>query len=157
MHGVKPSTTCSLSSRSNSQPPMKRYKHVSHPVLRSPAWANILTLPPGDEQISPEVKVQIYTPPGADANKLPLIVYLHGGGWLSGNLNTEDYECRNICAKVHALVVSVEYRVFPFVKFPVPIDDCYLAYQWVSLSRFVDDMYYRTETNGLRHMITPKN
>lgn len=90
-------------------------------------------MPPGDEQILPEVKVRIYTPPGSDNKKLPLVVFAHGGGWISGNLDTEDHLCRTVCAEVPSIIVSVDYRIHPFAKFPTPIDDCYVAYQWVSV------------------------
>lgn len=86
----------------------------------------------GDEQISPEVSIRVYTPPSQRDRKLPLVVFAPGGGWLCGNLDTEDHLCRTLCGEVSCMVVSVDYRKFPEHKFPAPIDDCYAAYQWVS-------------------------
>ena len=73
----------------------------------------------------------MYTPPDASGKKLPAIVFLHGGGWRAGNLDTEDHLCRTVCSEVPMIVVSVEYRIFPWVKYPAEVDDCYEAYQWV--------------------------
>ncbi|KAK4506111.1 hypothetical protein PRZ48_004076 [Zasmidium cellare] len=82
-----------------------------------------------DEKINPNVTVRIYTPPTA-TGKLPLILFLHGGGFHAGNLDTEDHLCRYMCANTPSIVVSVEYRQCLTHKFPVPIDDCYDAYRW---------------------------
>lgn len=82
-----------------------------------------------DEEISPHVKVRVYTPPNAQ-EPLPLVLFCHGGGWIFGNLDTEDHLCRVICARVKAVVVSIGYRLAPEHKFPLPIDDCYAAYEW---------------------------
>ena len=71
--------------------------------------------------MSPEVKVRVYTPPSQGASKLPLVVFAPGGGWLSGNLDTEDHTCRTLCGEVPCIVVSVDYRKFPWVKFPAPM------------------------------------
>lgn len=87
----------------------------------------------GEERLSPEVKLRIYTPPSA-GKALPLIVFAHGGGWISGNLDTEDHLCRTVCSEVGCIIVSVDYRIYPFFEqFSAPIDDCYVAYQWVSI------------------------
>lgn len=59
-------------------------------------------------------------------------MFLHGGGWLAGTLDTEDHMCRDVCGEVHCIVVSVEYRLFPKVGYQVTVDDSYAAYQWVT-------------------------
>ncbi|QIX02403.1 hypothetical protein AMS68_007920 [Peltaster fructicola] len=82
-----------------------------------------------DEQISQHVKVRVYAPPNAQKN-LPLVLFCHGGGWQAGNLDTEDHLCRVVCARVRAVIVSIQYRLAPEHKFPIPIDDCYTAYRW---------------------------
>ena len=88
-----------------------------------------------DEQISEHVKVRIYVPPdpaGTACQTRPCLVFCHGGGWYAGNLDTEDQICRIVCSGVGAMVVSVDYRLTPRVKFPAPIEDVYEAFQWVS-------------------------
>ncbi|KAK5730085.1 hypothetical protein LTR15_000019 [Elasticomyces elasticus] len=87
-----------------------------------------------DEQVNPSVKVRIYHPRQQHEAPLPLIVFCHGGGWIAGNLDTEDHTCRTICGEVKCIVVSVEYRLATH-KFPLPIDDCFAGYQWVRNGR----------------------
>ncbi|KAK5676949.1 hypothetical protein LTS10_010713 [Elasticomyces elasticus] len=82
-----------------------------------------------DEQVNPNVKVRIYHPTQQREAPLPLVVFCHGGGWIAGNLDTEDHTCRTICGEVKCIVVSVEYRLATH-KFPLPIDDCLAGYQW---------------------------
>lgn len=78
------------------------------------------------------VPVRIYTPPGAAGKKLPLAVYLHGGGYLVGDLNTEDPWCRLIAKETPCIVVSVDYRLSTEHKLPVMLDDSVTAFKWVS-------------------------
>jgi len=86
----------------------------------------------------------VYHPPSATdaSSRLPLIVFCHGGGWLSGNLDTEDHMCRTVCAQAACIVVSVDYRIFPFVNFPVPIEDSFDAFQWVRNEQTCPSMSY---------------
>jgi acetyl esterase/lipase len=58
-------------------------------------------------------------------------VFYHGGGWVTGNLDTEDHLCRTICGRADVVVVSGSYRKFPSIKFPENIQDCYDGFQWV--------------------------
>lgn len=77
-----------------------------------------------------EIPIRIYA---ADSGGvLPVLVFLHGGGWVIGDLETHDDACRHIAKASGCLVVSVDYRLAPEHKFPVPIEDCYAAVSWVS-------------------------
>jgi acetyl esterase len=81
------------------------------------------------------IPVRIYTPPGAPAgSKLPLLVYLHGGGWVLGWLDSLDLDalCTYLCTKANCVVVSVGYRLSPENKFPGPVEDSYAGLQWAS-------------------------
>jgi acetyl esterase len=75
-----------------------------------------------------EIPVRVYTP--TDASALPLVVLFHGGGWVTGNLDTHDQMCRLLCDDVGAIVMSVDYRLAPEAKFPSALDDCIAAYEW---------------------------
>lgn len=77
-----------------------------------------------------EIKVRIYTPEGQ--GPFPLFVYYHGGGWVIGDLETADPSCRIIANRTGRVVVSVDYRLSPEYKFPIPVEDSYAALQWVS-------------------------
>jgi acetyl esterase len=75
-----------------------------------------------------DIPVRVYTP--SDAPALPLIVWFHGGGWVTGNLDTHDQVCRLLCDDVGAVVMSVDYRLAPEAKFPAAAEDCIAAYEW---------------------------
>ncbi|MEO1592430.1 MAG: alpha/beta hydrolase [Cyanobacteria bacterium J06632_22] len=63
---------------------------------------------------------------------LPLIVFFHGGGWVTGSLSTHDRFCRRIAKNTGALVMAVDYRRAPWHKYPVPLEDCYDAVLWAA-------------------------
>ena len=77
-----------------------------------------------------EVPVRVYRP-GPDPS-LPLLVWFHGGGWVTGSLETHDHLCRQLCNAAGAIVVSVDYRLAPEAKFPAAVDDCVAAWSWVT-------------------------
>ena len=79
-----------------------------------------------------DVPVRIYTPAGADDEPLPCLVYLHGGGWVLGDLETYDPICRILANRSGYKVVSVDYPLAPEHKFPGPLDACYAATEWVA-------------------------
>ncbi|MBS4214190.1 MULTISPECIES: alpha/beta hydrolase [Neobacillus] len=76
------------------------------------------------------VKIRIYTP--KEEGPFPIFIYYHGGGWVLGDLETCDATCRLIAELTESVVVSVDYRLSPEYKFPIPVNDCYAALQWVS-------------------------
>jgi acetyl esterase len=77
-----------------------------------------------------EIKVRIYTPEGQ--GPFPLFVYYHGGGWVIGDIEISDASCRMLANKTNRIVVSVDYRLAPEYKFPIPAEDSYDALKWVS-------------------------
>ena len=76
-----------------------------------------------------QVPVRIYTPAGS--GPFPVLSWFHGGGWVIGNLETADATARHLAVGAGCVVVSVDYRLAPEAKFPVPFDDCYAATQWI--------------------------
>src|SRR5438445_6973190 len=64
------------------------------------------------------ILVRIYTPAGAQP--MPGLVYLHGGGWARGSLQTHDIVCRALANGAGCIVVSVDYRMAPEHTFPAP-------------------------------------
>lgn len=57
----------------------------------------------------------------------PVILFIHGGGWVVGNLDSHDAICRFLANHTRATVVAVDYRLAPEYKFPVPLQDCSAA------------------------------
>jgi len=77
---------------------------------------------------SRETPLRIYTP--NEHQDLPIILYIHGGAWVAGSLDTHDNLARYLCSKVQAVVVSVGYLHAPEGKFPLPLEQCYDALLW---------------------------
>ncbi len=77
-----------------------------------------------------DVPVRVYVPVTDDAAPLPVCVWFHGGGWVVGSIATNDPTCRALADASGAIVVSVDYRLAPEHKFPIPLDDCYAATEW---------------------------
>ena len=78
------------------------------------------------------IRVRTYHPTAeqpADGG-LPGYLFIHGGGWSQGNLDTAEVECGPVAHQVGAVVCSVEYRLAPEHPFPTPLDDCLAAYEW---------------------------
>lgn len=75
------------------------------------------------------IPIRIYRPAG---ERLPIVVYFHGGGWVLGNIDTHDGYCRSLANASGAIVVSVDYRLAPEHKFPAAVEDAYDAVRWVS-------------------------
>ncbi len=78
-----------------------------------------------------QVSVRIVRPPQASA-ALPVIVYLHGGGWVVGNLHTHDRLIRELATRVQAAVVFVNYSLSPEAKYPTALEECYATVKWVA-------------------------
>lgn len=64
--------------------------------------------------------------------RLPLYVYIHGGGFVTGSVETDDASCRAIATVIPVVVLNVEYRLAPEHKFPVGFEDCHDIVRWVS-------------------------
>jgi acetyl esterase len=67
--------------------------------------------------------------PGEVGGPAPLLVYLHGGGWVLGDLDTHDELCRLICLHAGVHVVSVAYRLAPEHPFPAGLEDALAAWR----------------------------
>ena len=77
-----------------------------------------------------DVRVRIVRPQGAVAT-LPVIVYLHGGGWVLGNARTHDRLVRELAVGAEAAVAFVEYSRSPEVRYPVAIEQAYATARWL--------------------------
>jgi acetyl esterase len=77
----------------------------------------------------PAVPVRVYTP-GEDV--AATLVYLHGGGWFTGDLDYPDELCRFLARDAGLRVVSVDYRLAPEHPYPLPLDDAEAALVWAA-------------------------
>ena len=87
-----------------------------------------VTYPGGDGS---QIAARIYKPSGATAGLLPVVLYIHGGGWVIADLDTYDGSPRVLAKKTNAIFVSVHYRQAPENKFPASHEDTVAAYKWV--------------------------
>lgn len=61
------------------------------------------------------------------SNIKSIIIYIHGGGWVTGSVNSYSKVCMDIAKNTSNLVVAIDYRLAPEHKFPIPLEDCYRA------------------------------
>ncbi len=85
---------------------------------------------PGPED-GGEVPVRIYTPEGL-AQPVPGLIYLHGGGFVLGGLESEHGICINLCRSLGIVVISVDYRLSPETPYPGALEDCYAVLLWAA-------------------------
>ena len=83
---------------------------------------------PGD----PPVQARFYRPAG---QALPLVVYLHGGGWTFGDLDSHDRPCRRLAVSAEVAVLALDYRRAPEDPWPAAVDDAVVALQWAAANR----------------------
>jgi acetyl esterase len=76
-----------------------------------------------------DARVRIVKPPGTTGS-LPVIVYMHGGGWILGNAGTHDRLVREIAVGARAALLFVEYPNSPEARYPVAIEQGYATAQW---------------------------
>ncbi|MCP1453764.1 alpha/beta hydrolase [Pseudomonas kilonensis] len=86
------------------------------------------------------VAVRAYHPRGAAPPVgWPCILYLHGGGWVVGDLDSHDFICLELAAALGALVVAVDYRLAPEHPFPAGLDDCLAVWRHLAAAPFAID------------------
>jgi len=76
------------------------------------------------------IPVRVYWP--ATDRTLPVLVYLHGGGWVFGNIGSVDRTCRVLANSAECVVVNVDYRLAPEHKFPAAAEDAYAVISYVA-------------------------
>ncbi|MET8331064.1 alpha/beta hydrolase [Streptomyces sp. NPDC005181] len=78
-----------------------------------------------------DVQVRIVKPVGSQGT-LPVVLYVHGGGWVIGNAGTHDRLVRELAVGTNAAVVFVEYDRSPEAKYPVAIEQAYATARWIT-------------------------
>ena len=75
-----------------------------------------------------DVPVRVYSPAGE--GPFPLLVWIHGGGWVLGSVEESDPVVRGLSVAADCVVASIEYRLAPEHPFPAGLEDCWAALRW---------------------------
>jgi len=86
-------------------------------------------LVPGS-QGDPAVRVRVYRP-NDQPSKLPALYWIHGGGYVMGDIEQDDRLMRQLVKRIGCVAVSVDYRLAPEHPFPAPVEDCYTGLTWL--------------------------
>lgn len=74
------------------------------------------------ETFGPKIEVRCFTPPGpAPKTGWPLVLYYHGGGWVFGDISSENTICTNMCIRAQAVVITTDYRLACFLQRAPPL------------------------------------
>lgn len=79
-----------------------------------------------------DIRVRLYRPSGASATPCPLLVWLHGGGWVIGDLESADPTARDLAVQTGAIVASVDYPLAPEHPFPAAPEAGLAAAGWLA-------------------------
>src|SRR5882762_7805488 len=78
------------------------------------------------------IPIRVYWPPNDSGATPPVVVFIHGGGWSVGDLDTYDGDARKHAVGAGAVVVSVQYRLAPEHPYPAAVEDAWAATQWAA-------------------------
>jgi acetyl esterase/lipase len=81
-------------------------------------------------QGEPPVRVRVYQP-NDQAGKLPALYWIHGGGYVMGDIEQDDRLMMQLVKRINCVAVSVDYRLAPENPFPKPVEDCYSGLKWL--------------------------
>jgi acetyl esterase/lipase len=78
----------------------------------------------------PAVRVRVYRPT-QQPSKLPALYWIHGGGYVMGDIEQDDRLMKQLVKRIGCVTVSVDYRLAPEHPFPEPVEDCYAGLKWL--------------------------
>ena len=78
------------------------------------------------------LRARLYTPTErTGADPAPTMLFIHGGGWMYGDLESHDPACRFLAEQSGVQLLAIDYRLAPEHKFPAAVEDCQAAYRWL--------------------------
>jgi acetyl esterase len=101
-------------------------------VQKIPAEIENQTIPNGPNG---EISIKIIRPSKDVSSKnenLPVVMYFHGGGWVLGGFDTHERLIRELANGIKAAIVFVEYSRSPEAKYPIPLEEAYMATKWIA-------------------------
>jgi acetyl esterase/lipase len=81
-------------------------------------------------QGDPAVRVRVYRP-DHQPSTLPALLWIHGGGYVMGDIEQDDRLMKQLVKRIDCVAVSVDYRLAPEHPFPAPVEDCYAGLKWL--------------------------
>jgi acetyl esterase/lipase len=130
MAGLPTDRTLNLNNISAARARMK--KMVTQMLAGLPPVEGVTSqdqLVPGS-QGDPAVRVRVYREID-QPNKLPALFWIHGGGYVMGDIEQDDRLMKQMVKRIGCVAVSVDYRVAPEHPFPAPVEDCYAGLKWL--------------------------
>jgi acetyl esterase len=103
---------------------------TSIPIQKLPADVQNRTISGGPN--SEKISINIVRPPNNSNEILPVVMYIHGGGWVLGGFDTHERLVREIAIKVNVAVVFINYPLSPEAKYPIALEQVYAATKWVA-------------------------
>jgi len=79
------------------------------------------------------IGVRVYAPAitTSTPSPLPILAFFHGGGWVTGDIDTHDSACRGLANRAGCLVVAVDFRCAPEHRFPAALEDSWATVEWL--------------------------
>lgn len=78
-----------------------------------------------------KLRARVFWPGDPARGPYPVIVFIHGGGYVVMSIETHEKLTKQLCVGAGAVVVSIDYRLAPEHPYPAPLDDCLAAFRWV--------------------------
>lgn len=104
-----------------------RMTPVRIPPLMNPVAVEVRKIPARDGHLIP---VRIYRP--ATSGPHPVLIAMHGGGWVRGSLDGDEFRCHFLTHESGCAMVSVDYRMAPEYRYPTALEDCYAVTEWIA-------------------------
>lgn len=105
---------------------------ASWDIMQSPG-GDVASVRDLEIQAQASLKLRIYRGAGTtDQQVLPCMLFIHGGGWVIGNLDSHDRMCRQLANAAAICVVAVDYRLAPEHPFPAGLQDVAAAFKWLA-------------------------
>lgn len=112
----------------------RRQDVLSHNFVKTLILGRVIPLPRIENIVmtgrAGDIPARVYWP-HTDC-QLPILVYYHGGGFVTGSLDTHDNICRRLARDAGRLVFSIDYRLAPEHPFPAGLNDCFDALMWIA-------------------------
>ncbi len=103
---------------------------ASVPVQKLPADIESRTIPNGPD--GKNVSITIVRPTDSGHEMLPVVIHIHGGGWVLGGFDTHERLVRELANKANVAIVFVNYTPSPEAKYPIALEQAYTAAKWVA-------------------------